>query len=113
MLFRSSCDVRWWPWPRSIPALDGACPLAEVAQPMPHQPVSTPQAPAAIGPYSQAIVAGNLVFTSGQIPLDPATQQMVQGDARAQAERVMDNLAAVLAAAGTSFGEVVKATIFL
>ena len=58
-------------------------------------------------------MAGNLVFTSGQIPLDPKTQQMVEGDVRAQAERVMDNLAAVLAAAGASFSTVVRATIFL
>ena len=78
-----------------------------------HTPIATPQAPQAIGPYSQAIAAGNLVFTSGQIPLDPATQQMVQGDVRAQAERVMENLAAVLQAAGASFQQVVKATIFL
>src|SRR6059058_6063490 len=75
--------------------------------------ISTEKAPKAIGPYSQAISVGNLVFTSGQIPLDPATQQMVQGDVRAQAERVMENLDAVLHAAGCSFGQVVKATIFL
>lgn len=75
--------------------------------------VSTPKAPKAIGPYSQAVVSSDLVFTSGQIPLDPETQQMVQGDVRVQAERVMENLAAVLAAAGTSFEKVVKATIFL
>ena len=80
---------------------------------MPNQVVSTDKAPKAIGPYSQAIVAGNLVFTSGQIPLDPQTQQMIEGDVRAQAERVMENLAAVLAAAGASFSTVVKATIFL
>ena len=80
---------------------------------MAHQPISTTAAPAAIGPYSQAIVAGKLVFTSGQIPLDPATQQLVTGDVRAQAERVMENLAAVLAAAGSSFAEVVKTTIYL
>jgi 2-iminobutanoate/2-iminopropanoate deaminase len=80
---------------------------------MANAPVSTPQAPQAIGPYSQAIVSGNFVFTSGQIPLDPATQQMVTGDVRAQAERVMENLSAVLTAAGTSFAQVVKATIFL
>ncbi|HEX4385042.1 MAG TPA: Rid family hydrolase, partial [Myxococcales bacterium] len=53
--------------------------------------ISTDAAPKAIGPYSQAIVAGNLIFTSGQIPLDPATQQMVEGDVRVQAERVMEN----------------------
>ena len=80
---------------------------------MPSQVVSTDSAPKAIGPYSQGIVAGGLVFTSGQIPLDPKTQQMVQGDARAQTERVMENLAAVLAAAGVGFGDVVKASIFL
>jgi len=75
--------------------------------------VSTEKAPKAIGPYSQAIVSGELVFTSGQIPLDPGTQQMVTGDIRAQTERVMENLAAVLAAAGSGFEKVVKATIFV
>jgi len=80
---------------------------------MPNGIVSTEKAPRAIGPYSQAVVAGDLVFTSGQIPLDPGTQQMVAGDVRAQTERVMDNLAAVLDAAGTGFDNVVKATIFV
>jgi 2-iminobutanoate/2-iminopropanoate deaminase len=80
---------------------------------MSNQVVSTDKAPKAIGPYSQAIVAGDLVFTSGQIPLDPQTQQIVQGDVRVQAERVMENLSAVLSAAGASFATVVKATIFL
>jgi 2-iminobutanoate/2-iminopropanoate deaminase len=80
---------------------------------MPNEVVSTEKAPKAIGPYSQAIVAGDLVFTSGQIPLDPKTQQIVEGDVRAQGERVMENLAAVLSAAGASFATVVKATIFL
>jgi 2-iminobutanoate/2-iminopropanoate deaminase len=75
--------------------------------------VSTEKAPRAIGPYSQAIVSGDLVFTSGQIPLDPASQQMVAGDVRAQVERVMENLGAVLAAAGSGFDKVVKATIFV
>ena len=75
--------------------------------------VLTPAAPAAIGPYSQAIVSGDLVFTSGQIPLDPATGQLVPGDIKAMTERVMDNLAAVLGAAGCGFGDVVKTTIFL
>ena len=77
------------------------------------QVIHTDSAPKAIGPYSQAIVTGNLVFTSGQIPLDPATQKMVEGDVRAQAERVMENLAAVLQAAGVGFADVVKATIFV
>jgi 2-iminobutanoate/2-iminopropanoate deaminase len=75
--------------------------------------IATDKAPKAIGPYSQAIAAGNLIFTSGQIPLDPATQQMIEGDVRAQTERVMQNLEAVLAAAGATFANVVKSTIFL
>ena len=80
---------------------------------MANQVIATEDAPKAIGPYSQAIVAGDLIFTSGQIPLDPKTQEMVKGDVRAQAERVMENLRAVLEAAGASFGQVVKTTIFL
>lgn len=75
--------------------------------------ISTDAAPAAIGPYSQAIRSGDLIYTSGQIPLDPRTGEMVQGDVAAQTERVMENLAAVLAAAGTSFERVLKTTIFL
>lgn len=75
--------------------------------------IRTTGAPAAIGPYSQAIVAGGLVFCSGQIPLDPSTGQLIEGDIRAQTERVMENLAAVLAAAGSSLADAVKATIFL
>lgn len=75
--------------------------------------ISTTDAPAAIGPYSQAVQSGNLVFFSGQIPLDPTTGEMVQGDVVAQAERVMKNIAAMLAAAGAGFNDVVKTTIFL
>ena len=75
--------------------------------------VHTEQAPAAIGPYSQAIVAGNFVYTAGQIPLDPATGQIVQGDVTVQTERVMRNLTAVLEAAGTNWANVVKTTVFL
>jgi 2-iminobutanoate/2-iminopropanoate deaminase len=75
--------------------------------------VSTEKAPRAIGPYSQAVISGELIFTSGQIPLDPGTQQMVAGDIRAQTERVMDNLAVVLDAAGVGFENVVKSTIFV
>jgi 2-iminobutanoate/2-iminopropanoate deaminase len=75
--------------------------------------VSTEKAPKAIGPYSQAVIAGDLIFTSGQIALDPATQQLVPGDIRAQTERVMENLAAVLEAAGAGFESVIKATIFV
>ncbi len=76
-------------------------------------PIATPDAPAAIGPYSQAIRSGGLVFLSGQIPLDPATGQLVPGDVVAQAERVLQNLGAILAAAGLGFGHVVRTTIFL
>ncbi len=75
--------------------------------------VATKDAPAAIGPYSQAVVANGMVFTAGQIPLDPATGKLVEGDITAQTERVMQNLAAVLAAAGSSFERVVKTTCFL
>ncbi len=81
---------------------------------MNRQVIQTDGAPAAIGPYSQAVRCGDLVFCSGQIALDPATGELVgAGDVAAQTERVMDNLAAVLAAAGSSFARVVKATIFL
>ena len=75
--------------------------------------VHTDNAPAAIGPYSQAIVAGNFLYTAGQIPLDPNTGQIVQGDVTVQTERVMRNLTAVLEAAGTSWANVVKTTVFL
>jgi 2-iminobutanoate/2-iminopropanoate deaminase len=75
--------------------------------------ISTPQAPAAIGPYSQAIQSGDLVFLSGQVPIDPATGELVTGDIAVQTERVLDNLAAVLSAAGCGFGDVVKTTIYL
>jgi len=75
--------------------------------------ISTDRGPAAIGPYSQAIVAGDLVFVSGQIPLDPATGAMIQGDAAAQTERVMRNLAGILESAGSSLDRAVKATIYL
>jgi 2-iminobutanoate/2-iminopropanoate deaminase len=77
------------------------------------QIVSTPSAPAAIGPYSQAVKANGLVFASGQIPLDPTTGQMIEGDIQAQTRRVMENLRAVLAAAGASFDRVVRSTIYL
>lgn len=75
--------------------------------------VRTDTAPAAIGPYSQAVIANGLVFCSGQIAIDPSTGVMITGDVRAQTERVMANLAAVLTASGTSFDRVVKATIYL
>lgn len=75
--------------------------------------VATDKAPGAIGPYSQAVKLGNLVFTAGQIPLDPATGQLVEGDIQAQTERVMENVKAVLDAAGSSIDQVVKTTCFL
>ncbi|HTK51722.1 MAG TPA: RidA family protein [Gemmatimonadaceae bacterium] len=75
--------------------------------------VHTENAPAAIGPYSQAVVAGNFLFTAGQIAIDPATGQIVQGDVSAQTERVMHNLAAVLEKAGASWSDVVKTTVYL
>jgi 2-iminobutanoate/2-iminopropanoate deaminase len=75
--------------------------------------VSTDNAPAAIGPYSQAIALDNLLFTSGQIPLDPATMKVVEGGIAEQAEQVMQNIAGVLAAVGLNFDSVVKTTCFL
>ena len=77
------------------------------------QAVSTPSAPAAIGPYSQAIRAGSLLFVSGQIPLDPATGSMIDGDVAAQTHRVFQNIGAILTAAGASFDQVVRATVYL
>ena len=75
--------------------------------------VATDNAPAAIGPYSQAVKVGGLVFTAGQIPLDPATGKLVEGDIVAQTERVMQNLQAVVEASGSSLSRVVKTTCFL
>jgi len=73
----------------------------------------TDDAPQAIGPYSQAVVTGNLVFTAGQIALDPATMEIVEGDIRVQTDRVLKNIAAVLENAGASLKSVVKTTVFL
>lgn len=80
---------------------------------MPKQIIATKEAPAAIGPYSQAVRAGDLLFLSGQIPLDPATGELERGDIAAQTKRVMENLRAVLAAAGAGFDAVVRSTIYL
>src|SRR5688500_13789561 len=77
------------------------------------QAVSTPAAPAAIGPYSQAVRAGTLLFVSGQIPLDPETSTMVDGDIAVQTHRVCRNLAAILEAAGSSLDRVVRTTVYL
>jgi len=77
------------------------------------QTVATDSAPKAIGPYSQALIAGNLVYTAGQVALDPATMELVPGGVAEQADRALRNLAAVLAAAGTSLQRVVKTTVYL
>jgi 2-iminobutanoate/2-iminopropanoate deaminase len=77
------------------------------------QAVSTTSAPKAIGPYSQAIKAGNLLFVSGQVPIDPATGNLVDGDISAQTHRVFRNIGEILTAAGTSFDAVVRSTVYL
>jgi 2-iminobutanoate/2-iminopropanoate deaminase len=77
------------------------------------QVISTEGAPKAIGPYSQAIRAGGLLFTSGQVAIDPATQQIIVGDVSAQTDRVLKNLSAVLQASGSSLEQVVRCTVFL
>lgn len=75
--------------------------------------IQTKDAPSAIGPYSQGVSAGGFLFTAGQIALDPATGEVVQGDVAAQATRVLQNLTAVLSAAGATWNDVVKTTVFL
>lgn len=75
--------------------------------------ILTPHAAQPIGPYNQAVVTGNLVYTSGQIPIDPATGQLVAGDVKAQTAAVLQNLKAILEAAGTGIDKVVKTTVFL
>lgn len=75
--------------------------------------ISTDKAPSAIGPYSQAVVSGNMLYTSGQIPINPASGRIEASDITEQAEQVMKNLSAVLEAAGTSFEKVIKTTCFL
>jgi 2-iminobutanoate/2-iminopropanoate deaminase len=75
--------------------------------------INTTNAPAPIGPYSQAVATGNLLFVSGQIPLDPATGEITSSDIKAETEMVMKNLQAILTQAGSSFDQVIKATIFL
>jgi 2-iminobutanoate/2-iminopropanoate deaminase len=75
--------------------------------------ISTGRAPKAIGPYSQAVISNGFAFLSGQIPLDPMTNQLIEGDIAAQTERVLENLKAVLEACGSSLAQVVKTTVFL
>jgi reactive intermediate/imine deaminase len=80
---------------------------------MMNKAIHTGEAPKAIGPYSQAVRAGDTVYLAGQIPLDPATMQMVEGDFEKEAERVFENIKAVIAASGGNFSQVAKVTIFL
>ena len=80
---------------------------------MPRQPIHSDHAPAAIGPYSQAVRAGDTVYCSGQIPLDPATGELVEGDIAIQARRAFDNLRAVCEAAGGSFDDIVRVGLYL
>ena len=80
---------------------------------MKRERIATSNGPSAIGPYSQAVVAGELVFVSGQIPIDPARGALVEGDIAAQTDRVMKNLSAILEAAGSSLDKVVKTTVYL
>lgn len=80
---------------------------------MPRHPIHSDAAPAAIGPYSQAVRIGNTVYCSGQIPLDPATGELVSGDIRVQARRAFDNLQAVVQAAGADFGQVARLGLYL
>ena len=75
--------------------------------------ISTPKAPAAIGPYSQAIQVGNLIYTSGQIPIDPATGQLVEGGVKEQARQSLSNIQAILQEAGLTMASVVKTTVFM
>ena len=77
------------------------------------QAISSPSAPKAIGPYSQAVKAGNLLFVSGQVPIDPATGHLESGDIAAQTHRVFQNIGQILAAAGASFDAVVRSTVYL
>jgi 2-iminobutanoate/2-iminopropanoate deaminase len=81
--------------------------------PMDRHAIATTNAPSAVGPYSQAIAAGEFLFCSGQVHVDPATGTLVEGDIASQTERVLKNLTAVLAAAGRSMADVVKTTVFL
>ncbi|TAE09707.1 MAG: RidA family protein [Bacteroidetes bacterium] len=80
---------------------------------MPNQIIYTPNAPEPIGPYSQAVLANGILYVSGQIPINPANGSLVEGDTKAEATQVMENIKAILEAAGASFNDVIKATIFL
>lgn len=95
----------------AIPLATTSCTFRQVKPTM--QTVHTANAPAAIGPYSQAIVANGFVFTAGQVPFDPATMQLVEGDIAVQTEQVMKNITAILQQAGADLSTVVKTTVFL
>lgn len=75
--------------------------------------INTETAPAAVGPYSQAVISGNMVFTAGQIPIDPQTNEVVDGDVAVQTKQVLQNLSAVLEAAGSSLKRTIKVTVFI
>ncbi len=94
-------------------ALSGCTLLQPPAEPVKREPITSPDAPAAIGPYSQAIKIGNNLFCSGQIGIIPATGDLIIGDIKEETRQVLKNLGAVLRAAGMSYGDVVKATVFL
>lgn len=94
-----------------IPLATSSCTFRQVKPTM--QTVNTANAPAAIGPYSQAIVANGFVFTAGQVPFNPQTMELVEGDIAAQTEQVMKNVAAILREAGADMSTVVKTTVFL
>ncbi len=87
--------------------------MADVSTAPEKQVIATDHAPKAIGPYSQAVVHQGIAYLSGQIPLDPTTQQLIEGDVAAQTERVLENIRAVLAACGSSLDRVLKTTVFL
>lgn len=96
------------------PTYDVTLPVSSTTvSPMPREPIHTPNAPAAIGPYSQATRAGDLVFLSGQIPLDPSSGLIVEGDISAQARQAFANLRAVCEAAGGSFADIVRVGLYL
>ena len=106
-----NCSASLWLAFFLISKLEARSTLATIA--LMKKIISTSEAPAAIGPYSQAVRVGSFLFCSGQIPLDPKNGQIVSGDIRTETRRVLDNIAAVLKAEGLTFESVVKTTIFL
>ena len=97
----------------SAASTESAAPAGSAASAVSVTAVSTAAAPAAVGPYSQAVSAGSTVYISGQVPLDPATGALVEGGIQAQAERVLTNIGAILEAAGLNYADVVKTTVLL